>query len=356
MSYLKEIADTEYVAVHCSYFGDNYGDTLFVIETVNYLVQNGVPRDNIVLPFASKRVLEQVGVSKTGLFNLIKCKYVIFSGGGYFGEPGTGVFKWNLRFLLRHGLAIFMTGIFGKKTIVSGVGVGPISFSFNRKVIKWFFNKASFVSVRDTDSYNFCINRLGLSNCILSTDAIIYPTNKISFKRLDRDKKVIGVHLPMLNDSKTLEEISISLKKAQDSFGYEFILFLDFYKPSFVNPIEKHFSNLDVQYKTYSYDGANELTKFLSGLDAVLTTKLHVGIVTTSLGLPAFSLYVHDKTPKYYKLINKLSWCSKFEDFNPVQLYCFFDFINNNENFSISDEVVGKSKLNYDLIGKWGQL
>jgi len=343
----------ELLSVHCSYFGDNFGDTLFAVEMVRFLLNQGIERDSIVLPFSSTRALEQSGVHKSGLLNFLVSKKVIFAGGGYFGEPESKKLLWNLRFLKRHGLVILGSLLLNKKIIVSGVGVGPISLRFNRYLIRKLFNKASKVIVRDPESFLYCKDVLKITNCKLGSDPIISTAIEKKVQSQVSQQKTIGVHLPMLKDSDELYAMAKELSVLQKNNDINYIVFLDFYKPSFNNIIEHHLNEKNVKFDKFSYDGTSSLEVLLSKLDGVITTKLHVGIVSTSLSIPAFSLYVHSKTPKYYKLIEKSSWCKKFTDYQYGDFGSFFDSVLDGERVCIPKDVVNKSLVNYVEISSW---
>src|SRR5690554_5036992 len=92
------------VALHGSYYGDNFGDTLFVIEYINWLKElQGYNNDNIFLPFAGDRVRDLVEVSNfAGIKSIYKSDVVVFIGGGYLGEPSKRVGIWSLRLIIRH--------------------------------------------------------------------------------------------------------------------------------------------------------------------------------------------------------------------------------------------------------------
>lgn len=341
------------ISVHCSYFGDNYGDTLFVVEMLKFLESTGVDAQDVCLPFASERVVSQVGLVKKGFVNFLRSEKVIFAGGGYFGEPSKGKLFWNLRFLLRHGVVILGSLLLNKKVIVTGVGVGPISSSINRFLIRSLFNRATRVLVRDKDSLAFSVNTLGVKKCELSSDPIISSAINTKFITQNKDIKNVGIHLPMLVDSVALQTMAKELKHLQDKYNFQYVVFLDFYKPNFNNLIEKHLVQLNVRYTNFQYDGVKSLSTTLGNFDFVITTKLHVGIVTTSYGIPAFSLYVHTKTPKYYNLIKKGNWCKAFYDFEEGDFERFINSIKNDIVVNIPKDVINSSKDNYLVIKDW---
>lgn len=345
----------KYISVHCSYYGDNFGDTLFAVEMSNFLQNEGINKEDIVFPFSSKRAMEQSNVSNRGLWKFLRSSKIIFAGGGYFGEPSTGKLLWNLRFLKRHGFIILLSIIFNKEIIVTGVGVGPISYLFNRYLIKKLFNKASTVVVRDPDSLKYTQNYLGIEKCILGADPIINTaiSKYDNLCKTKYKKTTIGIHLPMLHDHIVLNKVAKDLKVFQNDKNVDFIVFLDFFKPSFKNLVEDQLNLYGIDFKKYSYEGTESLEKFLCKLDGVITTKLHVGIVSTCFNVPAYSLYVHDKTPKYYNLINKSEWCVNFFEYNESSINNFLDFVYSKSRFEIPEEVFVKSKSNYSLISKW---
>ena len=57
-----------------------------------------------------------------------------------------------------------------------------------------------------------------------------------------------------------------------------------------------------------------ETAALISKLSAILTTKLHVGIVAYALGVHCESFATHQKTPRFYKQIGRASQCIMLDD------------------------------------------
>ena len=148
------------IALHGSYFGDNFGDRLFVelfIDWVNEI--ENITSENIVLPFANSRIRESVDCSQTkGLKAIIKSSCIIFIGGGYFGEFKPNSLIWNMRLLIRHLTIAIYAAIVRKPYIFIGIGAGPLSNIFPRKLVTYVCNKSEKVVVEVEKSTFFCLN------------------------------------------------------------------------------------------------------------------------------------------------------------------------------------------------------
>ena len=162
------------IALHASYYGDNFGDTLFVKQYVKYLSEN---HDlNISLLFPSKRVLNEVNglAVRSGFMGVFRSDAIVFIGGGYFGERKNKVFEWHVRFLVRYISVAIMALIAGKKIFFVGVGAGPLSYRLTRYLVRSVLNNSSGFVARDRVSYNFLKN-IGVKEELLfeSLDSVL---------------------------------------------------------------------------------------------------------------------------------------------------------------------------------------
>lgn len=61
------------------------------------------------------------------------------------------------------------------------------------------------------------------------------------------------------------------------------------------------------------FRGVWQAVALIGSLPAILTTKLHVGIVAYALDVYAKSFSTHPKLPRFYRLIDRASQCSSIE-------------------------------------------
>jgi polysaccharide pyruvyl transferase WcaK-like protein len=341
------------IAIHASYFGDNFGDSLFIIEYVNYLKEIGYLDSQILLPFAGKRIRSYVTVSEVkGFEALLRCDSMAFVGGGYFGERPTQKIVWHIRLWVRHLLIGLFCILFNKKYAFFGVGAGPLNNFITRFFVKKIINASSFFAARDDISLSF-LESIGVhKNKLISTsDALIsYPKKKYSTNK--SLTKNILIHIPVLkNKKKQVNEILTYLKN-EIKYDYKIFISSDFYKPSFKNISEVVANELFENVEIVPYESPEKLIKLLSYCDLIITNKLHVGILSITQGKFVISAYHHLKTPRFYDQINHGELCFPFDNFNSENKMIFKKALNSfstGKIIAFNDDILSKSRKNYDL-------
>jgi polysaccharide pyruvyl transferase WcaK-like protein len=339
------------IAIHASYFGDNFGDTLFVIQYVEYLKSIGYKEDEICLPFAGSRMRSYLNVSKIKHIKAIrKSDKVIFIGGGYFGERSTQKAIWHVRFWIRHISVALLAIFFNKKYMFFGVGAGPLTNPISRILSKVVIKSSEGFHARDIKSFNF-LNSLGLQDKIsLVADSLIcYDKHK----KPNEKKKRILLHLPLLEGwHGPIEGMLRSLyNKVGDS--YEIIVADDFYKPSFNKISYKIAKNIFQNVTLEEYSSPTSFLKLINSSEIIFTVKLHVGILGLASGSKVISTYVHEKSLRFYNQIGLSNVCFNFnnisnqmDDFNQV----VNDVVDNKIDFNLPSEILEKSRLNFVLL------
>ncbi len=337
------------VALHGSYYGDNFGDTLFV-EIFNSWIKEleHYDKDNVILPFAGNRVRNLVSVSsQKGLKGLLQAGKIVFIGGGYLGERPNDRLVWNARLFVRHLTIAIFALIFQKPYIFVGVGAGPLSNKIIRKMVVFLCNRSVKVIVRDIESYNYLIDYgveknkiITTADSVLTLDNSYLENNNIktinyinNFKKAN--KVIIGVHLPARDEhTDKLDKIIKALREYVDiSKNVKLIVFNDFYKEGYnyiaLNMIKERFK--DEEFEVYDYTDPNNLIGLISQLDIVITTKLHVGVVANCYGVYSLSFPVHGKTIRFYKQINLNERCI---DINTLEEFDVLKLLNSYTNTS----------------------
>ncbi|KAA0565836.1 polysaccharide pyruvyl transferase family protein [Bacillus sp. CH30_1T] len=333
------------VALHGSYYGDNFGDTLFVIHFINWLNENEKNTiSSIHLPFASDRVRKLVRVSeKRGIRSIIEADSLVFFGGGYLGEPPGKNKVWSYRLIIRHLSVALLAFLFKKPFIFIGVGAGPLTNKLARKLTVFLCNKSKKTVVRDIESKEYLIrygvkeNKLKVtadsiltlqSQNVDSTQSALIK-NKINVEKKDACL-LIGVHLPInKNDNDKLILLIKDLKKYCDEIGkYKLVVFNDFYKENYDY---QAFTNIKDEFGEENvigidYNNPQQLIALINELNIVITTKLHCGIVANCLGKYTLSVSVHNKTKRLYKQLNLEERNVALKEYKSGYL---FDMLNN---------------------------
>jgi len=308
------------IALHGSYYGDNFGDTLFVIHFLKWIYKENEDIE-VYLPFASDRVRKLVNASGIkGINSLMTAKCVVFFGGGYLGEPTIKNSIWSYRLIIRHLSIALFCYLLKKPYIFIGVGAGPLSHPIARKLTVFLCNRSKKTIVRDKESKQYLLSYgVKEEKIILTADSIltfdesnVETKESLKMKKLlkkDDNNKVtlIGVHLPATKEFENkLEVLLTDLKRYCDSLKkYKLVIFNDFYKEGYEyiakDKIEMLFEKNE--YTEVPYESPDQLIALINELDIVLTTKLHCGIVANCLNKYTLSISVHNKTKRLYEQI-----------------------------------------------------
>lgn len=304
------------VFVHGSYYNKNYGDYLLIKR-----VSEEVGIDNVKLPFASNSVLSEFNgiIKKVKFRDYLKVKNCIFGGGGYLGEPPHSVTKWSLNFIRRHFFPFVVMKAFNIEVNIIGAGFGPISAPFLKPLVRFMLKNSNSVFLRDRESIKYAQNIYPERDYELVTDLAqdINFLKKIASESTFKIpfENYIAIHVGSVVSDNLEKEIINSLV-ALNRQGYKIVFFSD--SPG-------HNDNLAKEQYTYNklleepnfagaiskiiYENAEDVTKVIENAQGVITGKLHVGIVASTLGIPVLSTPLHHKTVRYYRDIDNSSSC-----------------------------------------------
>lgn len=295
------------IALHGSYFGDNFGDTLFSIMFKEF-IQSANKTSDVYFPFASERVRYFTGSKKPSFKKIFFPDRVVYFGGGYLGQPTQKSSIWSVRLCIRHLLLMTYYLIIGVPYKFYSVGAGPLDNKFIRLWVKVIINKSQGIYVRDKKSFNF-LNKIGVKmNLVhLSTDWVL--NLKSDVKKKSSKKIRIGVHLPSL-------KISLHYKNAIDELhdfvntnqsNYEITYFKDFFKENFNDQSYEYFVSKNFKHEYINYKSPKQLRDHISELDILISNKLHCCIVACSYDVSVISVGVHEKTKRFFEQINYTS-------------------------------------------------
>lgn len=322
------------IGIHGSYHDNNFGD-LLLMKIYEKWIQN-ITSSRIVYPMVPQAQLAKFKShfphASIGLNNLRSWKALIYAGGGHFGEPNSSATNaystsWNKRFFKRHVLPAELCMWNGIPYAVIGVGAGPLSNFFVRHEVKRILANAKILCVRDINSQKFVSNTLDICS-----DIQVLPDAALSISQSDIPEKafeainnllepykemlLLGIHHPrdFLHDTPESESMKTSLleclKSAPDVLP---VVFAD-------NGVSEYSKTCDDLAKliydftgkkclSFPFQGIWETVALISKLSAVLTTKLHVGIVAYALEVYCESFALHSKVKRFYQQINRSSQC-----------------------------------------------
>lgn len=326
------------VAVHGSYFSDNFGDTLLVKLACDY-VANIIGRDKVFLAVKGN-VSEQkkIGYPIVAASNIKDIDLLVFAGGGYFGEPPLSrlkILKWSIRAYLRH---FFLLRKFqDTKILILGVGIGPLTNKFLKMRVRQLLARSDTILVRDSESSAYI--QQNICNTIDSQTCVDFALSLRPGIRQSRSG--IAIHLPGLS---YLELRTVVDALTISNFNTQRIIFISDNSHhshqknvnDTKNIFEKYYNkNPNIKFFLEHYSGPDELINTLDSVEFVLTSKLHVGIVTVARGGKAIAIPLHTKTIRLYKQLSIEKFLIRRSDLNVESLATMIkkidDFLPNHE-------------------------
>lgn len=350
------------VYIHGSYFGNNYGDVLLVDLFAQRVRGYGYEP---VFPFANNLYKEQTGV-KVGRVQADNVAAGIFCGGGYFGEPGSNKLKWSFRNYLRHNKAYKLMNSNKIDYGVFGAGFGPISFNPFKGSACNIMKGASDVVVRDDKSKQFIELYTSRKDVDVAADVVIslklsdIPQKYVDlvsakYKSILSKPHVVGIHVTdMFDDDSTFKHIKGAIARISNENPDIYFLFLSDGTSRLGKKLKQtvdaeNIANSldDDKFSYYTYENHWEMTYLLSRLDLVITSKLHVGIVSTAMNVSVISIPYHQKTIRYYEQVEARERClehinSEMDVYNHIRKFIFSDAISVPKSVLDSSENVFK--------------
>lgn len=324
--------------IHGSFMNDNYGDFLLFNSVFN--VCKKYDKDyNIYASDVSdfyEKFLDFKKMPRKKAIN--NADVVVLAGGGYFGEPPKIKFLWNIRFWCIHAWPIYRAIKKKLPVCIVGVGVGPLSFGFSRKITKKIFDKAEVVCVRDQESKEF------LTKCGVRNTIFCYPDWILGSSREDllmdefyaegdiEDKIVIHLTTKCNSAECQMYKVISDIRKICHDYNKQVVIITDQGRETQKVRAEKVKSVLgEDSIPIYYYKNPYELTYIIHKAKLVITDKLHVGIVATRFCIPVISVAAHTKTLRFYKQIGREYASILLKDVNDGTVYNIYKQVINEE-------------------------
>lgn len=274
----------------------NFGDDLIGSIMVLYLRKNGY---KILLPNLSENNCRWLNIEyTTSIFGALKkADKIIIGGGGILGDSGVKPDNYYLKLALKTAIYSKITG---KKVIVNPVGAGPLKL-FSSKIITLVLGKlVSRIGVRDKKSEKFLI-QLGIDKkkIICGADTVFLLPKIIKLRKQKKRKYGIQFDIDAYVNKKNsvYENYKNIIKNFVKKRINNYMLITNGNYSSQLYSLDLR----DMEELKYSFL-PSFLNKIIS-LKAILTTHLHLSVIAYTLKIPCFSIYVREKTKRFYKLI-----------------------------------------------------
>jgi polysaccharide pyruvyl transferase WcaK-like protein len=311
------------IALHGSYYRYNFGDTLLCRLFCGWL-QDVAGGETIVVPQADERNRQLIGADKKGLIAANDARGLLLCGGGYFSQPGHTPQRWSLRAFRRHMWLIEAAKRKGIPYSIVGVGAGPLTVPWLRDKVRRIFDGATTVIVRDQESADF-LRELGVvAPVVVAMDAAIgitrdspifrdQPVPEVLVKARASGKRPLLIHTachPTTREREIVEHAADWAAEHPEIYP----IFCDdsvSRRPvTWPKAVKEARPALNGRSDHLLYDGRPEgHIALIGGVEGVVTTKLHVGIVGSALERPVISIPAHTKTPRFYKQIGLSENC-----------------------------------------------
>lgn len=292
---------------------DNFGDVLLGKLFADWVKEAG---SDVIAPFSSNATRSQMGVARPGSFS--QADALLYIGGGYFGEPDRsflGKWRWGFRMMRNHLRPAAAFVFSGRPIAIVGVGCGNISNLLARAALVAVARASRKVIVRDLESQSF-MRRIGAGSKVeVTADAVLslanHPVSPASLAAAERlqsqaeGRPIVVLHLDQQSASPTQWKGLVDHLVLWCNANPYYVVFATDQRntPPSDRQVAAYRDLVQRVPKSaiHEYGGIDDLIGVLSTASLVITTKLHVGIVSATQGTPVFSFATHPKTIRLYR-------------------------------------------------------
>ncbi|TLP36817.1 polysaccharide pyruvyl transferase family protein [Arcobacter arenosus] len=286
----------------------------------------------------SEKVLNELNAENATFKELINSDYLMFIAGGYLSEPPSNVSRWALSRYKKIFMYADIFKLLGKKYYIVDVGAGAIENPLSKFILKRFVENAEDVILRDSKSLETFKNLGSKKDIKLSIDyALSISNNKEHYAT--NEKREVALHLsshkPKLNDYilKYFDNANYDTWFIEDHFG-------EYEKIKNLNPqIEKILKNKIIRYTNYE-----NFIKTLNSFDFILTSKLHVGILSSALNKKICSFPYHGKVINYYKEVGYSDLCCE-NILNEEDCFKHLKYCLNSDPVHIKEDILKRLEI-----------
>lgn len=225
---------------------------------------------------------------------------VVIGGGGMFGDAGTQP-KDTYRIM---SLQASVRGrLQGKRVLTTGVGAGPLSLKKSYLLTYLICLLSEKIGVRDHESFKF-LSSIGIRKKKIVEGADIALLSSMYFPAGMHQTRKLGLQFD-IGMFKDILEANNNIQSIME----EIVRFID-QNVSNIVLISNNKLRSELYYcqqfdiDTLCYTGyLPPFMKHLSEIRAIFTSHLHLAITAYSYRIPCFSLYVREKTKRFYDQI-----------------------------------------------------
>lgn len=303
------------VALHLSYFTDNFGD-LLLFEVYARWIREALPGAVIVAPSAPPEVAPWLAADAFGWRAAAGAGAFVYGGGGYFGPARTGTSAWQWRSARRHVPTFALGRALRRPWTINGVSVGPIGNPVFRRAAIALFRDARHATVRDQESLDQLLEWgippgqvRATADAVLGLDPSDIPAEARAEAAADlgdgRGLRRIGIHLPARAPDRAEQVLAMCASLLAADPAVRLVVLRDTHVGSAGPPSGSLGAAVLERFpgraSFTAYRSPWQFTGLVAALDGVVTNQLHVGIVALACGRPVLSLAAHPKTVRLYR-------------------------------------------------------
>lgn len=275
----------------------NFGDDLVGAILAKRLQRTGY---DVSVPRLGRNNADWLGTRYSETYDgvLERADTVVVGGGGIMSDtsgakPGASYLDIVARAAIAGQLA-------GKKVLITSVGAGPWILERSKMLAFGASLIADKIGVRDQESFDHLAS-IGVSGdkVVLGADCALLSADYLDFAAMPSGK--IGIQFNTkqftnVRENPNLVAIARAVKAYANANASNVVLVSNTHQKS---PLSTDAPTCE----TLQYTKLQDFLPRLAGLRSIFTSHLHLAITSYSQRIPTFSLYVREKTKRFYDQI-----------------------------------------------------
>ncbi len=301
------------IIVAGSYHTKNFGDQLIADMLGRHFYKSAgvLP----ICPWLHPEAEQHVSLKRGQ--GLLDCHgdLAIFGGGGYLRDKG---YRTDTHRLIKHAITSSAFRLSRTPYAMIGAGAGPDLTNSGALAVRSILRSAKRIALRDQETINLITTRCGIKTSKIEETADIVlgltreeipksflnKTREYLISKRSKSRRLC-LHLQSGQEhSDTIVEIIKQIGTAIKDKDISVVYLFDHGNSgmSYIREAGNEWTPGAIFLNNLS---PWEVVSFIGECDAVLTTKLHVGICSWALGVPTFGVSVHGKTKRFYRQIGR---------------------------------------------------
>lgn len=296
------------------YYGfDNAGDEL-ILDSITSEIRKNIPDTRVTVlsanPSKTSLFFGVAAISRWSPFAIIKAllrtDLLISGGGGLFQD------KTSSLSLYYYICIILLAKLFGKKVFIYAVGINEMKF-VNNDILCGVLRTADAITLRNKESVDcICGNLRKMKRMELTNDAVF--CNTVTPRKLSSKNPNIAIVLrPNLGKHQSIELFA----KLADSVGQRLsakLIFIPFHKETDYPFSLKVINHMRTSANIVLWNNPRELYEIFSGIDMIISQRLHALILGVLFGIPLIGMFNDSKLTRFLNEIGQKNLTSFSEE------------------------------------------